>query len=178
MDDADKPGPTKPPTPSTCDVCQGLFDMKSPRGYILERDSYDSEGGNEKPLLYKYVHRRDKAALGTSADVGCSCCRFLYHALRRRRSFHYVSDRPDSQSQLNDDLTATKLADLGSRKCLGNINDWGIRVRRRIVIQFCVGENYGQSRKADCLAGTVKFLRGQPQGSIYCFHTPCAYSFP
>lgn len=180
MDNADKPGPTRAATSSDCNVCLGLCDMKSPRGYVLERAADDSI---EKPFVYTYVHRSDMLALFASAEAGCGCCGFIYHTVTKYQSYEIeydVTDLLNSQThhaQLDDDLTATQLAELGRRERIYRPDDLSIHDRGRIVIQFYIDEDSHQWRNADILGGMIHILMTRRWGDIKRFHTPCTCSF-
>lgn len=80
MDDAGEPVPTQPATPSTCHVCQGLFDMKSPRGCVGERPPRPGYVETNQ-FIYMYLHHANMAALSASAAGGCRCCWLLHSTL-------------------------------------------------------------------------------------------------
>lgn len=160
---------------SFCHACQGLFDLKSPRGCVIDNDrSYHPEPYPSDPerassrYIYVYIHHANAAALLASARAGCSLCKMMCDRAKDI-SWHYYndaelvlaqeSDQPNSQAHAtlsNDDfLTATRLAELVKRDGLPDKSLlWGPpwaphdapRTSRRIILLNFFDEKPGLPR--------------------------------
>lgn len=84
----------------------------------------------------------------------------------------------NSKEELDDDLIATRLAQLGSRKRLYYAEDLCTHGQGRIIVNFHFDENSDQLRTVDCDSGAVFVLGNYPSGTIHISHTPCTYCFP
>lgn len=119
---------------SFCHACQGLFDMKSPRGCVIDHDrSYDPLYGNNPErqssrYIYVYIHHASAAALLASSRAGCSLCKMICDTAKDMISDYFShaqlvlaqeSDQLKAEAHAtlsNDDFpTATQLAELVKR---------------------------------------------------------------
>lgn len=87
------------------------------------------------------------------------------------------SSRRNSKAQLDDDLIATQLAQLGSRERLYDTDRLCTHGMGRIVVQFDIDENHDQWRDVHTRMGKVFVLGGYSE-YIFRFDTPCTYSPP
>lgn len=186
---------SEPLQSSACDVCQGLFDKESPRGFVLELDPGEIRVLNFRQpdyfdhmrYVYTYIHHTDLGSLLASAEAGCRICTIISNQMEHgspgpaaKCSPAQNSARPIAGAKAtrpNEDfLTATKLAELGKRERLHDLTRLGIHSMGRIFLQsISKGESqgwfYGQNeaeihRLTDISAPTRA-------GLLYHFHTPC-----
>lgn len=135
---------------SACHVCQGIGDLKNPRGLMAKGFFYG----------YWYLHHPNLRALLSSGDAGCSTCALFYVKLKEAAGSLYSKDsftlacetpREDStstsyfaQSQ-SDILAARQLAKLAKREKLSGIAvpDLGIHGHGRVLLCFKCKEKTG-----------------------------------
>lgn len=149
---------SEPLDSSACHVCQGIGDLKNPRGFVS--DSEDFFG--QRVSTYYYVHHPNVRALVNSGEAGCYTCALLSVKLKGHAAWNLdrafltspsacKTSRKDStstaciaQSQ-NDLLAATQLAKLAKTKDLGELKgpDLGIHGHGRIWLQFECKEKTG-----------------------------------
>lgn len=93
------------PSSSLCPVCQGIGDLKNPRGVSVKiQDDRWSE------YAYVYMHYPSIGALYNSAEAGCDLCKLLRSELQRdivgdfNKATAACSPEPDDASSIAADL--------------------------------------------------------------------------
>lgn len=177
---------------SLCDVCQGLFDKESPRGFVLERAPHDPESDLTRHI-YTFIHHPDLEALLASAEAGCRLCAIIGTRMEPDSPVSATGCSPAQRSgspiagakaaQPNDDiLAAIKLAEYGKREREYILCRLGHSARGRIIIQWHLEDGSpvwfhgNEPAEIHCWSGpssTDTF-----KGRLYHFCTPCMFDYP
>lgn len=174
---------SKTPDLSLCDVCQGLGDTTSPRGFLVER-AVDYGDAESERFVHTYVHHAEIGVLLVFAQTGCGACKVFLDQLKQSDSFFervrqagLRSIRPNAKTLttlLRDDVwKATQLAELGKRQNLYRKNDSAIHGHGRIIIQTYSNEEPCSWWKNGPFKSTVSALGTDLFGGFSHFHTPC-----
>lgn len=133
---------------SVCDVCQGLCDMRNPRGVI-----FSMPDGSRHTYCYMYIHHANLKVLFASADAGCTTCKVIGDDFRERgarvsrigpedmeQTFVDESAQTNSGAQTvpsdKDVATALQLAELVNREQLYHERDLSIHAPGRITMRW------------------------------------------
>lgn len=172
---------------STCAVCQGLGDSKSPRGFTSERAPDDGVRQSGR-YVYTYLHHMNITALLNSSVSGCGTCTMISDSLRIASPVEFEKviaespfARPGKISSLNpkahvawsdeDPLTAIKLAELAKREDLYTADDLDIQSHGRIIIQSYSNEKADGLRVRKSVSCALTSTR--LYGSLSHFNSPC-----
>lgn len=166
---------------SVCQVCQGLGDLRNPRGAftnIPERDGF----------LYRYMHHPSVPALVRSSEAGCRVCTVLRYTVSRDgetyfngigASMHRESTMNTKQSAADDVSLATRLAECAKSKNSSQLTelDLGNTGKGRIVIEHFPCDELGLRGTTSKFHGTVYALVDDLSSALfeffYGFQTSC-----
>lgn len=165
---------------STCDVCMGLVQRDSPRGYFSETAPGDRQVYGR--YVYVYVHHPNIAALVASAKAGCGACEVFCHILKNkspssfeaekdRRSAQPSSETLDAWSDQDTMTEAAQLAELGKLEGFYSSTDLSPHGPGRIVII-----NYTTKSGMwwqDCWYSAIFVLGIDLSSALRHSHSPC-----
>lgn len=175
---------------SLCDVCQGLFDKESPRGFLLEGAPHDLVYGSTR-YTYTFIHHANLEALLASAEAGCRLCAMIGTNMEPGSTVSATECSPAQRpgrpiagaktAQPNEDLLAAmKLVDYGKRERAVGISELDQSRSGRIIIQSYL-DNDSQGRFYDDAAAKIFRLSESyvipPRPSLYHFCTPCMFEY-
>lgn len=178
---------------SLCDVCQGLFDTESPRGFVIER-APDDPIYDSTQHIYTFIHHADLEALLASAEAGCRLCAIIGD--RMEPDSPYFSDTECSPAQRserpmagtkaaqpNDDLLAAiKLAEYGKRERVFRISRLDHSGRGRIILQWYLDDDspvwFHGNDAAEIHRWSGPSNPNTKEGRLYHFCTPCMFDYP
>lgn len=132
---------------SVCEVCQGLGDLRNPRGAVVDTPEGRRGFGY---YLYIYMHHPSVAALLRSAE-GCSICTVLCHGLRSSNAIEFsqaadaLAPAPTNASThaKSDDEVATCLAERVKSKNSFERSDLADIGKGRIILRHYSNDELG-----------------------------------
>lgn len=177
---------------SVCDVCQGLFDKESPRGYVLEPPPLYPVNESTR-YIYTYIHHAGLEALLASAEAGCRLCAMIDSEIQRKRPVSATgcspaqrSGRPIAEAKVaqpnEDHLAAMKLAEYGKRERILGSRGIDHSRRGRIIIEVLLDDD-SQGRFYGDAAAEIYFSNPSGArsitgpGNLYHFRTPCMFDY-
>lgn len=177
---------------SVCPVCQGIGDLKNPRGASVKLPDDHHSG---KRYAYVYMHHPSLRVLCDSADAGCDMCALLRDVPRRRigKGFHkatmacspspgttgthFESTKHAVESEDDASSIATNLAELTRPENLQK--DWEFKHfrSRRIALRHFSDEGTGPRGSLKPFYIQVLALGHDFPSKIRGFKQPCGSIF-
>lgn len=178
---------------SLCDVCRGLVDLKSPRGFILDSCNVLDSLGNLDPhygrYVFTYIHHANLEILLATANAGCWFCKTIVGSIWEysntslekhiaERSLDQGSAQPNSAPHPvepdQDMMAATELAELAKRGGLYRTEDLEAHGPGRIIVQSYFPTKFDRpGNNGYALYETHTLTRGALDGLFHYFTSPC-----
>lgn len=177
---------------SLCDVCQGLFDTESPRGFVIERAPNDPIYDSTQHI-YTFIHHADLEALLDSAEAGCRLCATIGSRMEPDSPVSDTGCTPAQRSgrpiagakaaQPNEDLLAAiEVAEYGKRERVFRVSGLDHSERGRIILQWFLDDEspiwFHGNDAAEIHRWSGPSSQNTYKGHLYHFCTPCMFDDP